>query len=116
MGYVALTTSGVNVSMFVAYTTSRPWAGPKPPGVYHFTRTEAKGMGQFRPFTLDLRRMAAVPVTEEWFPDLNTPNHGTAGHTPERLRKTFENAINELFTRHPENIERLGPLWPGRRP
>lgn len=51
--------------MFLAYTTSQPWSGPKPPGIYAYDRDAAAKMGHDRPFTLDLRRLAAVPVTAE---------------------------------------------------
>jgi hypothetical protein len=86
-----------------------------PPGLYSFGREAAASMGQSRPFTLDLRHLAAIPITVEWFPNLNTQNHGTIGRAPERLRNELEAAIKELFRRHPENIERLGPLWPHGR-
>jgi hypothetical protein len=69
-------------------------------------------MGQSRPFTLDLRRIAPLPVTEEWFPDLDTPDHGILGRAPEKLRLLYEAALTELARRRPENIERLGPLSP----
>ncbi len=118
VGYVALTTSSERVdAAFLAYTASQPWTGgPRPPGVYAFNRETAASMGQSRSFTLDLRRMAAVPITAEWFPELNTPGRGIVGRAPERHRVAFEAATKELFRRHPENIERLVPLRPvGRR-
>ncbi len=112
MGYVALSTSGPVNAVFLAYSTSQPWEGPPPLGIYVFDRETAKGMGQSRPFTLDLRRMAAVPVTAEWFPDLNTATRGKVGRVSESLRVTLEAAVKQLFSRHSANIERLGPLWP----
>jgi hypothetical protein len=72
-------------------------------------------MGQSKPFTLDLRRMANVPVTVEWFPQLGTPGHGIVERAPERLRLVYEAALTELARRHPENIERLGPPQPRSR-
>jgi hypothetical protein len=79
--------------------------------LYAFDRAAAAEIGQSRPFTLDLRRMAAVPVTVGSFPNLNTPSHGTIGRAPEKLRIMLESAARQLFGRRPENIERLGPLW-----
>jgi hypothetical protein len=80
-------------AVFLAYTTSQPWTGPRPFGLYAFDRE------------------AAVPVTVEWFPNLNTASHGTIGRAPEKLRIILESAAKQLFSRRPENIERLGPLW-----
>ena len=112
VGYVAAITSSVRVNAVVlAYTTSQPWIGPAPVGVYGFDRDAAAAMGQSRPFTLDLRRMAFVPVTTDWFPDLTATDHGIVGRAPERLRAELERAATELFRRSPEVVERLGPLW-----
>jgi hypothetical protein len=86
-----------------------------PPGVYGFDRETAAGMGQARPFMLDLRRVAFVPVTVEWFPELQSPNHGIVGRASERIRLELEKAMTKLFNRHSANIERLGPLWPRDR-
>jgi len=116
IGYVALSTSRETEGIvWLAFTTSQLWTGPKPSGVYSVDRDAAAGMGQPRPFTLDLRGMANVPVTAEWFPDLETPAHGIVGRAPERLRLVYEAAIIELARRHPQNIERLGPRLPDRR-
>jgi hypothetical protein len=101
--------------VFLAYTTSQPWSGPKPPGIYAYDRDAAAKMGHDRPFTLDLRRLAAVPVTAEWFPDLTAPHRGVVGQAPEQVRMELEAATKDLFRRRPEIIERLGSLWPGRR-
>ncbi len=116
VGYVALSTStDIDDLVWLAFTTSQPWTGTRPPGVYSVGRAAAEGMGQSRPFTLDLRRVANVPVTAEWFPELGTPGHGIVGRAPERLRLVYEAALTELARRHPENIERLGLLTPRSR-
>ena len=113
IGYVALSTSrDTEGIVWLAFTTSQLWTGPKPSGVYGVDRDAAAGMGQSRPFTLDLRRLANVPVTAEWFPDLEAPAHGIVGRAPERLRLVYEAAIIELARRNPQNIERLGPRLP----
>lgn len=69
-------------------------------------------MGQTRPFTLDLRRMAFVPATVGWFPDLAAPRHGIVERAPERLRAELETMTTSIARRRPELIERLGTLWP----
>jgi len=115
-GYVALSTStDTDDPVGLAFTTSQPWIGSRPPGVYSIDRDQAACMGQPKPFTLDLRRMANVPVTVEWFPQLGTSGHGIVERAPERLRLVYEAALTELARRHPENIERLGPPQPRSR-
>lgn len=94
---------------FLCYTTSQPWVGSVPLGVFRVDREAALGNGQFRPFTIDLRRMATVPVTEAWFPDLGQPNHGLVGRASERVRLLYEAGMLELAHRYPRNIEHLGP-------
>jgi hypothetical protein len=112
VGYVAGTTSGTRVgAVILAYTSSQPWTGPTPPGVEGFDLDAAANMGQSRAFTLDLRRMAFVPATADWFPDLTATDHGIVVRAPERLRQELEKAAKELFRRSPEVIERLGPPW-----
>jgi hypothetical protein len=116
-GYVVLSTSTDQGGIAVlAYTTSRPWTGASHPlGVYSIDRETAARMGQTRPFTLDLRHIAGVPVTAQWFPELDTPDHGILGRAPVWHRGVYETATKTLTTRHPENIERLSPLIPRPR-
>jgi hypothetical protein len=117
VGYVVLSTGTDQGGIAVlAYTTSQPWTGaPRPAGVYSIDRETAASMGQARPFTLDLRRVAAVPVTAQWFPELNMADHGIIGRAPAWQRGVYESMTKALATRHPENIERLGPLIPRPR-
>jgi hypothetical protein len=61
---------------------------------------------------LDLRRLAYIPVTQEWFPLLDQPGGGIQGRAPNRWERQFKRTAEELLTRRPEIIERLGPLWP----
>ena len=113
VAYVVLSTSTAPGStILVAFTTSQPWIGPRPSGLLSIDLETAAGMGQSRPFTLDLRRIAPLPVTEDWFPDLQASNHGVFGKAPERLRIMFEATLTELARRRPETIEHLGPISP----
>ena len=95
----------------VGYTTSQPWSGPKPPGVREFGVDEAKSLGQDRAFTLDLRRLAFLPVPEEWFPYLRRPGKGIVGRADRTLRQELEAPLLSILKLRPETIERLGPLW-----
>jgi hypothetical protein len=104
-------------SAISAYTTSQPWSSEAMPlGVRAFDRQEAAALGQSRPFVLDMRRLAFVPITPAWFPQVDQPGHGIQGHAPQALRRQLEQTAAELATRHGENVERLGTLWPrGKR-
>jgi len=64
---------------------------------------------------MDLRRLAAVPVTSEWFPRLDQPGGGVQGHIPKKQQQLYLQVVEDLLTRRPELIERLGPGWPGER-
>jgi len=106
-------TGGQRFSALVAYTTSQPRRSPTAPlGVFSFDRTEAARFGQSRAFVMDLRRLAAVPVTTRWFPRLEQSGRGIVGHMPKSEQRRFLRVAEDLLTRRPESIERLGPLWP----
>jgi hypothetical protein len=99
----------------VAYTSSQPWPEPtRPPGVFVFDQPAAAGLGQARAFVMDLRRLAAVPVTPAWFPRLGQPGGGVLGHMPKHRQRQYLDIAEQLLTRRPDLIERLGPLWPGQ--
>jgi hypothetical protein len=61
---------------------------------------------------LDLRRLAYVPVTPDWFPQLGQPGSVIQGHAPNALQRQLMQIAAELLTRRGELVERLGPLWP----
>jgi len=118
IGYV-LAVSGVppvTITALVAFTTSQPWTSPsRPLGLFVFDRQAAVALGQGRAFVMDLRRLAAVPVTSEWFPRLDQVGGGAQGHIPKRQQRLYLQVVEDLLTRRPELIERLGPNWPGGR-
>ena len=119
VGYVAIATEGSirgsDYAAILAYTSSQTWSGPTPPGVRRFSRDEAQTVGQQRPFHIDLRRSAFVPITAEWFPRLNEADRGVIGRAPQKLVKELEATLRRIYEHSPQNIERLGPLWPRRR-
>lgn len=105
--------AGTAFEALAAYTTSQPWPhAAKPFGLFAFDQQQAAGLGQDRAFVLDLRRVAYVPVTPAWFPDLARPGGGIQGRAPATLRRQLRDAARELLTRHVATVERLGPLWP----
>jgi hypothetical protein len=100
----------------VAYTTSQRWLGSTlPQGVFVFDQRAAAGLGQARAFVMDLRRLAAIPLTREWFPRLDLPGKGIQGHMPKKRQVEYARAAEDLLTRHSQIVERLGPDWPGGR-
>jgi hypothetical protein len=101
----------------MAYTTSQPWppGTPLPIGVLAFNLAEASRYGQSRAFVMDVRRVAFVPVTLQWFPYLGQPDHGVRGRAPKPDQRRFRQMAEDLAARHAELVERLGPLWPRPR-
>jgi hypothetical protein len=95
-----------------AYTSSQPWDGELPFGVHRFDRHEAERLGQSRPFILDLRTIAYLPITSVWFPKLETKERGVLGRAPERLRATLESEAKQLYGRRTELLDFRGPLRP----
>ena len=85
-----------------------------PSGVFRFDTQEAQTFGQNRAFTLDLRRLALLPITAAWFPRLDQPGQGVLGRAPPLWERRFQHFVDDTLTRRPELIERLGPLWPRR--
>ena len=85
----------------IAYTTSRPWpAGtPTPLGIRLFATEEARSLNQ-RPFVLDLRRLAKLPLGRTWFPEIDTPGRGIVAVAPLTLRDELNQELAQLLRRH----------------
>ena len=71
----------------VAYTTSRPspahTRAPRRPGLPR----RGSPLAEFkRPFVLDLRRLAKLPLSKAWFPEIDMPSCGTVAVAPLTLR------------------------------
>jgi hypothetical protein len=96
--------------VLVAYTSSQPWpAGmPLPPGVRIFDREAAAAIRQ-RPFVLHLNRIAKLPLTPAWFPEIATPSQGVIAVAPAVLRDELLLASIDLARRHRDLVQRLGP-------
>jgi hypothetical protein len=93
VAYVLATNSRPKVPMLLlAYTSSGPWrgaAGRLPLGVMEFEAAAARTVGQ-KPFHLDLRCLAQVPLTKRWFPDLERPNQGIVGTASARMQERID--------------------------
>jgi hypothetical protein len=112
IAYVLATDSKPKVPvLLLAYTSSGPWRGGAarlPPGVIAFDDMAARAVGQ-KPFHLDLRCLAQVPLTRRWFPDLGQAGLGIVGTAGARLRARIDAMLSELVTRNRELIEMRGP-------
>jgi hypothetical protein len=97
--------------LLLACTSSGPWRGaaPVPPlGVIEFGAAEARALRQ-RPFHIDLRCLAQVPLTSAWFPDLGHPDHGVVAVAGAGLQARIERVFDQLVARSRHLIEIRGP-------
>lgn len=94
----------------VAYSTSQPWPSgvPLPLGVRIFGASEAAPLNQ-RPFVLHLNRLAKLPLTSAWFPELGKPAQGVVAVAPGALRDQLLTTMTELLQRRRELVQTLGP-------
>lgn len=112
IAYVLATNSKPKVPiLLLAYTSSGPWRGTTgrlPMGVMEFDVAAARAVGQ-KPFHLDLRCLAQMPLTARWFPDLGQAGHGVVGTAGARLRERIDALLSDLVTRNRDLIEMRGP-------
>ncbi|MFM7421359.1 MAG: hypothetical protein ACKO54_16915 [Alphaproteobacteria bacterium] len=97
--------------LLLAYTSSGPWRGASarlPLGVIDFDDAAARAVGQ-KPFHIDLRCLAQVPLAEHWFPDLGLKGFGIIGTAGARLRARIDMMLSDLVTRSRDLIEMRGP-------
>ena len=96
--------------VLMAYSSSKSWpsAAPLPPGVRIFEAAEAARLNQ-RPFVLYLNRLARLPLTSDWFPDLDKPSQGVVAVAPAALQDQLLKTMAELAQRRRELIQKLGP-------
>ncbi len=101
---------GVTPSLaVVAYATSKPWPTGLPPpfGVRVFAADEARGLGQ-RPFVLDLRRLAKLPLTRSWFLGVEAPDRGVVAVAGPKLRDELHRMLAELMRRRRDLVRVTG--------
>ena len=92
------------------YTTSvlGDLQSPTPIGVIRVLADEAKALGQ-KPFVLDARRIALLPLTVDWFPALSNPQRGIVTIAPASFQKQVTQAAYAAASRA-VHIELLGPV------
>jgi len=98
------------MTMMMLYTTSRQWNPdvPQPLGILPVNQDQARTMGQDKPFVVDARRIAFLPVTPSFFPRLMKPGNGIAGVAPKSFQQNVQNVLAELV-RRPDLIQITGP-------
>ncbi len=84
----------------VAYTSSQAWTADRtPPGVVIFNAQEAAALGSQKSFVLYLNRLARLPLTERWFPDLRSPTQGVIAVLSQRRQDKLLQIVAELHMR-----------------
>ncbi len=95
------------------FTTTRPRVNrPKAKGEIEISKEQAAKLGQQSAFCIDVRRIAAMPLNSDFFPDLENGDHGIRGHSKHLAEAAFK-LFQEIVSTDPELVEFLGP--PGVR-
>ncbi|MEB0139067.1 MULTISPECIES: hypothetical protein [unclassified Undibacterium] len=102
--------SSQNNQVLTVYTTSVAWNPGTPVafGVIVVPPDLAATMQQ-KPFCLDTRRVAVLPVTEDWFPSLGTESRGIISRANKAFRTEVNRVFTEVISRHREIVELYGP-------
>ena len=82
------------------YTTTVRWpAGDaRPLGIISVDDAQAHAIGQ-RAFTIDIRTAAVLPIGVDFFPRLESADHGIAGIAPPGLKRKIESVLSEMRRR-----------------
>ena len=94
----------------LAYTSSvqRRWGTERVPlGVIEFDAKAAAAVNQ-RPFHIDLRCLARVPMSAARLPRLNQGNRGIVAWADRALQARINEVSSELARRSPGDIETRG--------
>lgn len=95
--------------VLLAYTSSGSWRGTgvsRPPGIVEFDVAEAGRVNQ-KPFHIDLRTLAKVTLTLDWFPDWAAGGHGVVAVAGADVQRRVPEAARLLGARM-ETIEVRG--------
>jgi len=98
------------VQLMLAYTSSvqHRWGTDCVPlGVIHFDAVAAAALNQ-RPFHIDLRCLARVPMSAAWFPRLGQDRQGVVAWADRALQMRINEVLSELARRSPGHIEMRG--------
>lgn len=103
---------GRDVLVATLYTTTARWPPntPLPLGVVSISEQQAERLGQ-RPFIIDGRCIAILPIVADFFPHLEDADRGVKGEAPAGLARRITTMLTEMQRRQ-VMIEVRGP---GRR-
>jgi hypothetical protein len=91
------------------FTTTRPRGDrPKARGEIEISSEQAAALGQQSAFRIDVRRIAAMPLNADFFPDLEKEDHGIRGHSKHLAEAAFK-LFQDIVSKDPELVEFLGP-------
>lgn len=95
------------------YTTSVIWDKNVPPalGIIIVEKQQAEEMRQ-KSFVLDTRRIGVLPLTEEWFPNINSENNGVLQIASKDFQKKVAQVSLDIAKRHKDIMEWYGPRSP----
>jgi hypothetical protein len=103
---------GRGVLVATLYTTTARWPAdtPLPLGIIPIAGQQAEKVAQ-RPFVIDARCIALLPIVADFFPQLADADHGVKGQAPVGLARRVTAVLAEMQRRQ-VTIEVRGP---GRR-
>ncbi len=98
------------VQLMLAYTSSvqHRWGTDRVPlGVIEFDAKTAAAVNQ-RPFHIDLRCLARLPLSAAWFPRLGLADRGIVANADRQLQARINEVLSELARRSHGHIELRG--------
>lgn len=96
-------------ALIAVFTTTRDRGDrPKAKGEIEINAAQARELGQSSAFHIDAKRIAVMPLTLDYFPDLDEATCGIRGRS-ERLAKAALLRFREIAAETPELIDYLGP-------
>jgi hypothetical protein len=103
---------GRRIAVVAAYTTSQPWPNDVvlPKGVHRIGEARAVLMGHKKAFIIDARKIAFIPLEEEFFPQLGGSHGGKIGESKQMARVVLQDLAT--LDKTPGVVVRVGPLRP----
>jgi hypothetical protein len=88
---------------------------PKRPWIVEISEGSARKMGMQKAFAIDTHRIGFMPITMEFFPDLDRPDRGIRGRATPHLQSVLDRKWFEA-AKDPALLQLVGPEvpWPPR--
>lgn len=90
-------------------TTAADPGGRRQDGTIKVNEVESMRMGMAKPFTIQIWRLAIMPINKDFFPDIDKPHCGIKGTASPHLMKAATRIFQELQAKHAQ-FETLGPV------